>query len=797
MSGSKPRRSPGGTVDDVEDDESDFMTMPQSQFLKTINTNLTEVLKKHNVSPRTLFEFSNPTTQCFNTIGDCIPRKSNQTEEQGCKCWICGLPIYLNKKGEEVTVEPTMSNRDIEALIKRLQKDKVLSPHVYPAHCEHILPVMQAHFILGGLYDSDFKDLPKEIQENIQKNYEYAHPPCNLVKKNDIYNELSGEINDDALGELIDSIFLRDNRSIILNKANRLKYGDLYIIKSNGLAQNSPGYKEFREERVEEMRERLEIVLLPYKEKYEKNLFGLLLLSGVTMARENLNKYIQRLKIRNSVLTDKRTQISSLGPYNKKATRAIEELGAQIQNNNNLISELEGVQGQVAVEDEAISDIPINELLTRPDLDQVIRDLNASITDTSPDDIINQLSLMNQAWLIYMFRPVDEVKRGLDKSNLTLTHTYSFLQMLLNEQNLIDLMPIPRSARPEEGISARYIEPAISRLIELTITTERIESIIVELKGYIELYYFVTKFSKEDDIPLVQAREYIISLINSIYLIILLLRFNKVLTDPLNPAIQSILEGTEIESFITNNSAFNELISKGQEQLQQNLYNSLLSVFILQPHYKIKCLSNHILEQQIQDLTVYRPLLINTITPLDLLSILEFIIPTHLNKNIEIPSVDGTGTSTSIDHSLKDIIAITKMDGPYCHSETQEKAEEIMTIPVKKQLDDYLIRSTRLKQAKQVKEEIAAFNEYVNDSIEKNIDSDSDSKVPPLKDQYMKGSAGWAAPIEKRLARGELRGGAIKKIKQTRKHKKQRKPRKFKKTRKHSKSRKTKKTRKR
>ena len=192
MPGSKPRRSPGGTAEDVGEDESDFMTMPQSQFLKTINTNLTDVLKKHNVSPRTLFEFSAPITQCFNTIGYCTP-KVERKPETGCKCWICGLPIYLDNNGEEVTVQPTLTNNEIEALIKQLQKDKVLSPNVYPAHCEHILPVMQAHFILGGLYDSDFKDLPKEIQENISKNYEYAHPPCNLVKKNDIYNELSGD----------------------------------------------------------------------------------------------------------------------------------------------------------------------------------------------------------------------------------------------------------------------------------------------------------------------------------------------------------------------------------------------------------------------------------------------------------------------------------------------------------------------------------------------------------------------------------------------------------------------------
>merc|ERR1712054_65966 len=157
------------------------------------------------------------------------------------------------------------------------------------------------------------------------------------------------------------------------------------------------------------------------------------------------------------------------------------------------------------------------------------------------------------------------------------------------------------------------------------------------------------------------------------------------------------------------------------------------------------------------DLSEYRPLLIDTITPLDLLSILEFIIPTHLNKKIEIPSVDGTGTSTTMDRSLKDIITITNMDGPYCQSETQEDAEEIMTIDVKNQLDDYLKRSTRLKQAKQVKDETAAFNEYVNDSLEKNFDSDS--KVPPLKDQYMSESPDWAADIEQRLARGELRGG--------------------------------------
>ena len=78
-----------------------MVSMSQSQFLMESNKQLSEVMARFKKPVRLIFEASTPTTQCFNTVGPCLPRNMGEPEEQGCKCWICGLPIYLLNDGTE------------------------------------------------------------------------------------------------------------------------------------------------------------------------------------------------------------------------------------------------------------------------------------------------------------------------------------------------------------------------------------------------------------------------------------------------------------------------------------------------------------------------------------------------------------------------------------------------------------------------------------------------------------------------------------------------------------------------
>ena len=165
-------------------------TMTRGQFLdlKHITDEMKEALKAQRKTTRSIFEQSTATTQCRNTIGPCV---------LGTDCYLCGAPIYLNTDGSKWTEiqltdyikSGSEGNRDkwIEdaekGLPKKIHQGKSIDKKILP-QCEHILPVMQAFLILGGLYwTKTFEDLTPEEQEQLKKiEYAWSHAHCNLIK---------------------------------------------------------------------------------------------------------------------------------------------------------------------------------------------------------------------------------------------------------------------------------------------------------------------------------------------------------------------------------------------------------------------------------------------------------------------------------------------------------------------------------------------------------------------------------------------------------------------------------------
>jgi len=151
----------------------DMTSISLTEFIrKSFGQDFIDTLKTYDLTTRDLFELSTPTTQCVNMIGECA-------DPAACMCWLCGLPIYMNEEGASVT------------------KKEDIADIFYP-ECEHVLPVMQAVLILGGLYVDKHKDDPfwSHIQEHtLRFEYKWAHHLCNHAKSDIVFIDNRGELN--------------------------------------------------------------------------------------------------------------------------------------------------------------------------------------------------------------------------------------------------------------------------------------------------------------------------------------------------------------------------------------------------------------------------------------------------------------------------------------------------------------------------------------------------------------------------------------------------------------------------
>jgi hypothetical protein len=132
-----------------------------------------EELKKRGLKTRDLFEWSSPTTQCNNVIGEC---------DQNSYCWLCGYKIFLGENGRDVTTR------------------EEIAPEFYP-ECEHVLPVMPAVLIFGGLYStplfSDEQVFFREYIEPLLKlEYKWSHSICNGIKDEDMFFDDKGDFDE-------------------------------------------------------------------------------------------------------------------------------------------------------------------------------------------------------------------------------------------------------------------------------------------------------------------------------------------------------------------------------------------------------------------------------------------------------------------------------------------------------------------------------------------------------------------------------------------------------------------------
>jgi len=160
-------------------------TTKKKQFvLYAYGQKFIEELSLKGLETRNLFELSTPTTQCENMIGKCDP--------PNCTCWLCGLPIFINKNGN-----PCTRNEDIADCF-------------YP-ECEHVLPVMQAFLILGGLYSARLQNMNDDFQTwlrgKLRHEYKWSHHNCNIIKTDDIFFDDNGVVDEDFIEKYLENIY--------------------------------------------------------------------------------------------------------------------------------------------------------------------------------------------------------------------------------------------------------------------------------------------------------------------------------------------------------------------------------------------------------------------------------------------------------------------------------------------------------------------------------------------------------------------------------------------------------------
>lgn len=276
--------------------------MSRSEFIDLVWSNqLKDLLKKEGLNTRNLYEISSATTQCTNVIGPC--------NDNSCTCWICGTPIFLTDQGNQWSAQQldiynqsgVKGNRT-----KILQQARAKNPnimHILP-QCEHILPVMQAFFILGGLYWSEtIAEEGPIFQAKMKKEYAWSHAYCNNLK--DEYNFFDDEGNIKA--DMIRNMLIK-----IYNKVTPIQN---YLIKK-GVKNQNKSIIFWANEQIEHMTRQY---LDPLVEEYKPILAEpLKFLSSVATPihhvevalRRNLDANATRLRVINSLRPEEIPKLS-------------------------------------------------------------------------------------------------------------------------------------------------------------------------------------------------------------------------------------------------------------------------------------------------------------------------------------------------------------------------------------------------------------------------------------------------------------------------------------------------------
>lgn len=670
-------------------DEADrhLVTVSQSQFLTIANQQLSDLMRKYKKPARKIFEASTPQTQCFNTIGTCSPKYAG-SDVPGCKCWICGLPIFINNDGTEfINSNPNE---------KKGTKNAKLSANIEPPHCEHILPVMAATFILGGLYDEHYHKLPPNLKDMIAANYLWAHPVCNLVKANNVYFNDKGEISQRHIQDEIDAIFVSDPRSKILNLYNQKKYSSLGmsygINKKTGTAMsNSRGYREFKKERVAAITAKLEEVLTAYKEGVDKGGYGFLLLYGTGMAVENIQRFANRVEMHIDVI--KKDIERATG---RKKRQRLEE---SLKENEEFFRDLKRVIGEVKASE--TPSILAKDAYGRPaDLQTTFRDLRSSILNKTPPEIIDQLSQMSQDWIVNLIASQELLSKPVFSNE-----DVAFADELFeNEPSFgfknTDFLNIPRGQSYEDGISTRVFQPALEKLIEILLPQSEIAAIIDEIKGGILLQEILQSRNFEGmRMPLIEGYEYIISFIQSIYLVRLIERYNEVL--------------------YSGNFAENKFMIISLSMLQRNLYDALLSLYLKETKNIIRCNTTQLLikflspENDVNQ-TVSR--------------IRSALGREYQDKKIELPKLGVHNEITVTPYTIDDIITITQPGSEYCRLAVTDldAQRRILDIDLESPEKRYIRSSKRIGEFNEKSRIIQRLQEITDEESGRNDEPEDD-----------------------------------------------------------------------
>ena len=166
---------------------------------------LKDLLKKEGLTTRSLYEISSATTQCTNVIGPCNDNK--------CTCWICGTPIFLTDQGNQWSAKQldVYNQSGVKgSRTKILQEARAQNPnimHILP-QCEHILPVMQAFLILGGLYWSEtIAEQSPVFRDRMKKEYAWSHAYCNNLKDEYNFFDDAGNVREDMIRNMLVKIY--------------------------------------------------------------------------------------------------------------------------------------------------------------------------------------------------------------------------------------------------------------------------------------------------------------------------------------------------------------------------------------------------------------------------------------------------------------------------------------------------------------------------------------------------------------------------------------------------------------
>ena len=213
---------------------------------------LKEVLKKENLNTRNLYEISSATTQCTNVIGPC--------NDNSCTCWICGTPIFLTDQGNQWSAQQldvynksgAKGNRTKVLQLARAKNPNIM--HILP-QCEHILPVMQAFLILGGLYWTEtIADEGLQFQEKMKEEYAWSHAYCNNLKDEFNFFDDAGNVRTEMIIQMLIKIY--QNVAPIRN----------YLIKNMRVKNNLKSIEFWANKQLESLtKDKLDPLIKRYK----------------------------------------------------------------------------------------------------------------------------------------------------------------------------------------------------------------------------------------------------------------------------------------------------------------------------------------------------------------------------------------------------------------------------------------------------------------------------------------------------------------------------------------------------